>query len=143
MLEQPMAKYLVEVTQSYQQPVENIFNTLSDHNQLGRVLGIPVKRVINGNANINGVGSVRSMGLWPLTVEETVVAVEPNRSIDYRISRGGAPLKNHTGVLVFDKTSTGSRVIWRIKYDSSLPFVGAVVQQVLKLGLTLGLKRLK
>ncbi|WP_162818263.1 SRPBCC family protein [Aquirhabdus parva] len=138
-----MTKYFIEVTQNYQKPVETIFQTLSDHNQLGRVLGIPVKRVINGNDGVNGAGSVRRMGIWPLTVEETVVAVEPNRSIDYRISRGGAPLKNHIGALVFDQTASGSQVIWRIKYDSSLPFVGAVVQHVLKLGLRLGLKRLK
>jgi len=98
-----MTKYFVEVTQNYQKPVETIFQTLSDHNQLGRVLGIPVKRVINGNDGVNGAGSVRRMGLWPLTVEETVVAVELNRSIDYRISRGGAPLKNHIGALVLIK----------------------------------------
>jgi uncharacterized protein YndB with AHSA1/START domain len=138
-----MAKYKVEVAQEYRQPVETVFRKLSDHNGLGRVLGIPVKRVVDGRSDVNGVGSVRRMGLWPVTVEETVVAVVPNQSIDYRISKGGAPLKNHSGALAFSQTPKGSRVVWTINFDSSLPIVGAVVKQVLTQGLRLGLKRIK
>jgi uncharacterized protein YndB with AHSA1/START domain len=138
-----MAKYKVEVAQDYRQPVETVFQKLSDHNGLGRVLGIPVKRVVDGRSDINGVGSVRRMGLWPVTIEETVMAVVPNQSIDYRISKGGAPLRNHSGALTFSKTPQGSRVVWTINFDSSLPVVGAVVKQVLTQGLKLGLKRIK
>jgi len=38
-----VAKYTVEVSQDYRQSVEAVFQKLSDHNQLGKVLGIPVK----------------------------------------------------------------------------------------------------
>lgn len=138
-----MAKYTVEVSQDYRQSVEAVFQKLSDHNQLGKVLGIPVKRVVNGKTDTNGAGSVRRMGLWPVTVEETVTAVVPNKSIDYRISKGGAPLKNHSGGLTFSKNGDGSRVVWTIRFDSSLPLIGAVVQQVLTQGLRMGLKRVK
>lgn len=138
-----MPKYTVEVTQKYHQPVETIFKKLSDHNQLGKVLGIPVKRVVNGKTDINGAGSVRRMGLWPVTVEETVLAVVPNKSINYEISKGGAPLKNHQGSLSFSNSGQDSSVTWTIKFDSSLPFIGAVVKQVLTQGLRMGLKRLK
>jgi len=137
-----MAKYTVEVTQEYTQSVEAVFATLSDHNRLSKVLGIPVKRVVDGTTTVNGVGSVRRLGLWPAAVEETVTAMVPNQSIDYRISKGGAPLKNHSGGLAFSKAGRGSRVVWTIRFDSSLPFVGAVVQQVLTQGLRLGLKRI-
>jgi uncharacterized protein YndB with AHSA1/START domain len=138
-----MPKYTVEVTQEYHQPVETIFQKLSDHNKLGKVLGIPVKRVVNGKTDINGTGSVRRMGLWPVTVEETVLAVVPNKSINYEISKGGAPLKNHQGSLSFSNSAQGSRVTWTIKFDSSLPFIGVVVKQVLTQGLRMGLKRIK
>lgn len=138
-----MAKYTVEVTQDYQQPVEAVFARLSDHNQLGRVLGIPVRRVVDGQGGVNGVGSVRRMGLWPAQMEETVTGIVPNQSINYRISKGGAPLKNHSGSLRFSSTGQGSRVVWTISYDSSLPIVGGVVRQVLTQGLRLGLKRIR
>lgn len=138
-----MGKYTVKVAQDYRQPVEAVFAQLADHNNLTRVLGIPVKRVVDGRNDVNGVGSVRKMGLGPLAVEEMVTAVEPNKSIDYRISKGGAPLKNHRGGLTFTSTPGGSRVEWTITFDSSLPIAGAVVKQVLTQGLRLGLKRIK
>jgi hypothetical protein len=137
-----MPRYTVDVTQDYRLPTDAVFRTLSDHNRLSRVLGIPVKRVVNGRGDINGEGSVRRMGLWPLTVEETVHNVVANRSIHYRISKGGAPLRNHTGDLSFSDTTGGSRVNWIIRFDAP-PVLGAVVQQVLTQGLRLGLKRIK
>jgi uncharacterized protein YndB with AHSA1/START domain len=140
--EKSMPRYHVDVAQQFNAPVEAVFRALADHNKLGRVLGIPVKRVVNGMGEINGVGSVRRMGLWPVTVEETVVNVVPNRTIDYRISKGGAPLSNHEGALHFSPAGTGSRVNWQISFDAP-PVLGAVVKQVLTQGLRLGLKRVK
>lgn len=137
-----MPRYHVDVAQQYAAPVESVFRALSDHNRLGRVLGIPVKRVTDGRDDVNGVGSVRRMGLWPVAIEETVVAVVPNASIDYRISKGGAPLRNHQGALNFSATPRGSQVTWQIAFDAP-PVIGAVVQQVLTQGLRLGLKRVK
>lgn len=137
-----MPRYHVDVAQQYAAPVESVFRALSDHNRLGRVLGIPVKRVADGQGDVNGVGSVRRMGLWPVAIEETVMAVVPNASIDYRISKGGAPLRNHHGALSFSKTPRGSQVTWQIAFDAP-PVIGAVVQQVLTQGLRLGLKRVK
>lgn len=137
-----MPRYTVDVTQDYPQAADAIFRALSDHNRLSRVLGIPVKRVVDGRPDINGEGSVRRMGLWPLAVEETVYNVVPNQSIHYRISKGGAPLSNHRGDLTFSKTGQGSRVNWIISFDAP-PVLGAVVRQVLTQGLRLGLKRVK
>lgn len=137
-----MPRYTVDVTQDYQAPVDAIFRALSDHNRLSRVLGIPVKRVVDGRPDINGEGSVRRMGLWPVTVEETVYTVVPNQSIHYRISKGGAPLSNHRGDLSFSQTGRGARVNWTISYDAP-PLLGAVVKQVLTQGLRMGLKRVK
>lgn len=137
-----MPRYTVDVTQDYALPAEAVFRVLSDHNRLSRVLGIPVRRVVDGRTSVNGEGSVRRMGLWPLTVEETVYNVVANQSIHYRISKGGAPLRNHTGALSFSTTGRGSRVNWTIRFEAP-PVLGRVVQQVLTQGLRLGLKRVK
>lgn len=137
-----MPRYTVDVTQDYRAPAETVFRALSDHNRLGRVLGIPVKRVVDGRPDVNGPGSVRRMGLWPVAIEETVYEVVPNQTIHYRISKGGAPLSNHRGDLTFSSTGSGSRVNWTISFDAP-PVIGAVVRQVLTQGLRLGLKRVK
>lgn len=137
-----MAQQRIDVVQEFRQPVEEVFAYLADHNNLTKVFGIPVKRVRDGMGDVNGVGSVRSMGFAPLAVEETVVGVVPNQSIDYEITRGGGPITNHHGRLSFTKTASGSRVQWSITFDSPLPLVGPVVRQVLKQGLTMGLRKI-
>ena len=137
-----MSQQRIDVVQEFRKPVEEMYAFLSNHNNLTKVFGIPVKRVRDGMGDVNGVGSVRSMGFAPLAVEETVVGVVANQSIDYEISRGGGPLTNHHGRLAFTKTATGSRVQWTITFDSPLPLVGPIVRQVLKQGLTMGLRKI-
>lgn len=137
-----MAQQRIDVMQEFGKPVEDVFAYLADHNNLTKVFGIPVKRVRNGQGDANGVGSVRSLGFAPLAVEETVVGMVPNQSIDYEITRGGGPVKNHHGRLTFTKTASGSRVQWSITFESPLPLVGPVVRQVLKQGLTAGLRKI-
>lgn len=137
-----MAQQTVEIVQDFHKPLTEVFAVLSDHNQLGKVFGIPVRRVRDGDGEINGVGSVRRIGLGPLAVEETVTALSPNRSIDYRISKGGGPIRNHRGKLEFSGSNRGARVAWTIQFDSPLPLVGPVVRLVLSQGIRLGLKRI-
>ncbi|WP_029923282.1 SRPBCC family protein [Nevskia soli] len=137
-----MSQQTIEIVQDFHKPVAELFAFLSDHNQLGKVFGIPVRRVRDGEGDVNGVGSVRRLGIGPLAVEETVTAVSPNRSIDYRISKGGGPVRNHRGQLKFSGSSRGSRVAWTIRFDSPLPLVGPIIKAVLTQGIRLGLKRI-
>jgi hypothetical protein len=131
----------VEVVQDYSKPVAEVFAYLADHNNLGTVFGIPVRRVRDGSKDVNGVGSVRRLGFGPLAVEETVTALTRNRSIDYRISKGGFPIRNHSGRLQFTGSERGARVAWTIEFDSALPLVGTAVKLVLGQAIRLGLKR--
>lgn len=136
-----MAQHRIEITQESSQPVEKVFAFLADHNRLSQVFGIPVKRIRDGEGDVNGVGSVRALGLGPLATEETVVAVEPNALIEYTITRNGGPIMNHYGRIRFTKTPSGSRVQWTITFDS-LPVIGTGVRKVLELAVGRGLKKL-
>ena len=138
-----MAQHQVHVSRDFTLPVEDVYALLSDHNRLSRVLGVPVKRIRDAvGDDVNGVGSVRLIGVAPLGIEETVTAAEPNRLIRYRISKGGAPVKNHSGELTFSKTAEGSRVNWVIDFDSSLPVAGTVVRLALGAAINRGLRRI-
>lgn len=136
-----MAHHTVEVVHASARPVEELFAELADHERLGNVFGVPVRRVRDGEGEPNGVGSVRRMGVGPLRLEETVTAIEPQRLIEYRITRGAGPVRNHRGRLEFSSVGTGSRVIWTIDYDS-LPIVGTALQTVLARIIKRGLGRL-
>lgn len=136
-----MSQQKVEVVQDYNKPVAEVFAFLADHNKLGKVFGIPVRRIQDGDDGANGVGSVRRLGIGPLAVEETVTALSANRSIDYRITRGGGPIRNHRGRLKFSGSKRGAKVTWTIEFDSPLPLVGPAVKLLLSQALRLGLKR--
>lgn len=137
-----MAEQQIHIVREYNKPVEEVFAALADHNNLGKVLGAPVKRIKDAaKGDVNGVGSVRRIGMGPLVIEETVTAVTTNKSIRYKITKGGAPIRNHSGELKFAKTAQGSQVQWDIQFDSSLPIVGTLVRLVLKQAISMGLKR--
>lgn len=136
-----MSQQKIEVVQDYSKPVAEVFAYLADHNNLRKVFGIPVRRVRDGEDDINGVGSVRRLGLGPLAIEETVTALSPNRSIEYRISKGGYPIRNHSGRLDFSGSGRGARVAWTIRFDSPLPLVGLAVKLVLGQAIRFGLRR--
>ncbi|HWU69448.1 MAG TPA: SRPBCC family protein [Stenotrophobium sp.] len=137
-----MSQMKVEVVQDSHKPVAQLFAALADHNKLGKVLGVPVRRIRNGNGDVNGVGSVRLLGMGPIGVQETVTAMEPNQFIDYRISKGGGPIRNHSGRVEFAGSERGSRVSWTIEFDTPLPLLGPALKFVLTQGIRLGLKRI-
>ncbi len=136
-----MGHHTVEVVHASSRPVQELFAELADHERLSRVFGVPVRRVRDGESEPNGVGSVRRMGLGLLRLEETVTAIEPSRSIEYRITRGAGPVRNHRGRLEFASVGSGSRVTWTIDYDS-LPIVGGALKRLLSRALERGLGKL-
>lgn len=137
-----MSSHEIVVSQQSSRSLDDLFGILSDHNRLTSVLGVPVKRIKDGQADINGVGSVRRLGPPILGVEETVTAVEPNKRIEYKITRNGGPIRNHAGRLDFAETDSGSSVTWTIRFDAPLPVLGQGVATVLEQGVKLGLRRL-
>ncbi len=138
-----MTQQKIELVQNSSKPVAEIFAALSDHNRLGRVFGIPVRRIKDGSPDVNGVGSVRRIGPAPLALEETVLDFNADESIDYEITRGGGPIKNHHGRLDFSSVKGGgSRVNWVITFESPIPLVGGLVKFILDRGLRSGLKKI-
>lgn len=137
-----MPKQKVQVTQSFSAPVEAVFAALSDHNKLGPVLGVPVRRIKDGNDDPNGVGSIRTIGPGPIGTQETVVGFVPNERVDYVITKFGGPVRNHNGELRFKSTDNGSEVTWNIHFDTFPSVIGGGVKSVLELALKAGLGRL-
>ena len=135
-----MPHYKIVLNQEFQKPIDEVFDALADHNRLGQIFGVPVKRIKDGTDTPNGVGSIRRIGPWPIGTQETVTALKPNEKIDYRISRFGGPMRKHRGNLSFEGDEKGCRLVWTIEFDA-LPGLGGLVKQTLAKGLGRGLKR--
>lgn len=136
-----MSQHKVVVSHLFNQPVGEVYALLSDHNRLSRLFLIPVRRIRDGEESPNGTGSVRRLGLGPVGVEETVTAAEPNAFIEYRITRNGGPIQNHSGRVDFNEQGEGTLVQWTIQFEAPTAIIGAGIRAVLENGVRQGLKR--
>src|SRR3989442_15846674 len=93
------------------------FVAWSDWARLGKVTlaraGVPAP---------NGVGCVRVFDLGK--VHEEVLSFDPPSRMTYRLLRGGFPIKDHLGEVIFEPHERGTRVVWRCRFDAKVPFTG-------------------
>jgi hypothetical protein len=138
----PMQK--IDIDMEFRRPVGELFAFLSDHEKLGRIFGVDVKRTCDGEDSMNGLGSVRTLSIGPLPgFDETVTAFQKDKLIEYKISRG-SPLKNHKGVMQFCPSGTGgSKLRYTIEFESKIPFFGPIVRAGLEHSIRRGLKTLQ
>jgi len=134
----------IEINQDFPFPVEKLFADLTDdHAKLGRILGAKMKHLVDGKESRAGVGSVRQVGPKVLGIQETVLKIEPNELVEYSITKGGGPLKNHLGRMTFSAKESGSHLRWVITFDMKLGFglLGPVIKKGLQTGIEKGLAK--
>lgn len=135
----------VHVVQEFDFPVAQLFAALSEHENLRQIFApLRIQRIQNGQDSRNGVGSARKMSLplAPSFVETTLVYRE-NELIEYAITEGLAPIKNHYGIMQFIDLGTRSRLDYRIEFKGRLPLIGLIVKASLQNAIKKGLKNLK
>ncbi len=139
-----MAAQRIDIVQDFPVSVERLFAFLSVHENLGKIFPLRIERIREGVDSPNGVGSTRRMsapgGL--VALEETNTRVEPNELIEYTISKGGWPVKDHLGVMRFYAHEGGSRLHYTIDLDSALPGTAWLVAKGLELPIRAGLRKL-
>ena len=135
----------IKITQLFNAPVDTIFGLLTDHEAFGRIINANMKRVVDSQGeNKNGLGSVRRNIVLPgFAFEETVVAFEPNRLMEYIISKG-SPIKNHRGRMEFSHDQGMTQLNYTIDFEPKLPFLffGSVIKMAVEKAIGDGLKRL-
>lgn len=137
-----MAMYTIEIDETFDVPRNRVFALFADHGRFGKMLGAPVKRIQDSDqADPNGIGSVRKIGIGPLSLEETVIGFEPDSLIEYTIT-SMSPIRNHMGRIRFeDSGKGGTRVNYTITFEDIVPFTGKVVSAALEQGIRKGIKR--
>ena len=135
----------VHLVRASKTPVERVFTFLSEHENLGKLFGARIRRVSDGaDGTRNGVGSARELAIGPLPkfVETTTVCV-PQQRIEYAITSGVTPLKDHRGVMVFTALPNGgTRLEYDIAFDAKLPGIAALVGRALARSIGAGLEKI-
>ncbi|REH40291.1 polyketide cyclase/dehydrase/lipid transport protein [Paraperlucidibaca baekdonensis] len=138
-----MPAHRVEVVQNFPFSVDKLYAYLSDHEKLGIILPAKIRRIKDGQGSVNGVGSVRKLTLpGGVSLEETVTKAETNRLVEYTITRGGFPVKNHLGIMRFSGDAKSSHLHYTIDFDSALPGSGWLLKLALGSPIKAGLKKL-
>ncbi len=135
----------IHLVQEFDVPVQTLFSTLSEHENLSQIFApMQITRLEDGKDARNGVGSARKMSL-PLVPSfvETNLVYRENELIEYAITKGIAPIKNHYGVMKFTDLGNRSRLDYSIEFKGRLPFIGAIIKFGLENGIKKGLKKLK
>lgn len=137
-----MATYTIEIDQTFNVPRSRVFALFADHGRFGKLLGAPVKRIRDSDqADPNGLGSIRRIGIGPIGLEETIVAFEPDSLIEYTIT-SMSPIRNHLGRIRFDEVGEGkTRLNYTITFDDVVPLTGKVVKAALEQGIRKGIQR--
>ena len=131
----------VHVTHTFTSDPATVFDKLSEHENLGPVLGASVTRVKDGDTSRNGAGSTRRVKLGPLPAfHETTTVHEPHTLIEYTITQG-SPLKGHWARQILTPTPDGGTLLdYTIGFDLPIPgaagLAGTVLQRTIAKGLS-------
>ena len=137
-----MAKQQLHLEHRFISPLEQVFEFFADHEQFGRIWPGQTRRIQAGESEPNGLGSVREIRVGPVSFEETVVAFERPRLIEYTISKG-SPLKNHYGRIAFLPDKDGCRVDYHIEFEGRFPLIAGIVARNLQRDFKKGLAALR
>jgi len=136
-----MAIQTIIMKQEFNAPIGDVFSTLSDHKTFGKICGIKMERVVDGDDGLNGLGSVRTINIGVLPAfEETITGFTPNERIEYKITKG-SPLKNHVGELKFTSKGNTTALDYSIQLESVIPFTTSLIKYALESGISGGLKK--
>lgn len=140
-----MRRQHIDIIQFFNAPRDDIFSLLTDHETFGKVIDSIIRRVVDSqDENKNGLGSVRRVHAFPAPAfEETVVTFEPNRLMEYVVSKG-SPIKNHKGRMQFSEIEGQTRLHYTIEFEPKLAFfcLGAILKKAIEKSLRLGLGQL-
>jgi len=133
----------IQMIQEFNAPQKEIFDYLSDHNNLGTLLNANVTRIKDAaGKNPNGLGSVRSIKAGVELLQETVVTFNEPDLIEYKISNN-VPVKYHLGTLEFSTPAKGKTLLnYTIQLETKFGFVDPVILFFIKTSIKNGLKNL-
>jgi uncharacterized protein YndB with AHSA1/START domain len=133
----------VHIEHHFAKAPEAIFSYLAEHENLAELFGARIKRLRDGEAERNGVGSVRELKIGPLPpFQETVTEFVVPERIVYRITKG-SPLRGHVGVMTFAPASGGTDFVYDIRLASPIPGVAPAVRASLTRSITASLAKVE
>jgi len=124
----------IEVRHVFDKPVQAVWDRYTDHVGWTKWAGLGTARLTReGVPAPNGVGCVRAFSRAGITaVQEEVTSFDPPRRMTYRIVKGGGPIKDHRGEVVFEPHPDGTLLTWRVQFRSGIPGLGGILRAMIE-----------
>jgi uncharacterized protein YndB with AHSA1/START domain len=110
-------------------PPAAVWRLLSDHEGMPRWM--PVREVVrrrDGAPDPDGIGAIRTVKSGGLAFDEEIVDSKPAERLEYRVL-GGAPLREHRGVVRLSAEGGGTRLLWTVGFRPMIPGTGFLVER--------------
>ncbi|HEY8083404.1 MAG TPA: SRPBCC family protein [Solirubrobacterales bacterium] len=115
-------------------PVETVFEVLTDHRRYADLTALRKSELEReGEPAPNGVGAIRKLTAVGPALREEVVAYEPPNRFSYTLL-SGAPVRDHLGTVELTAQNGGTKMVYAVRTQPTVPVVGAVVVAVVKQG---------
>lgn len=120
------------LTREIAAPPETVFEVLTDHAGYAKLTPLRKSEVERrGEAAPNGVGAIRRLtAVGPPMREEVIAYEEPNR-FSYTVL-SGLPVRDHVGTVELAPDGGGTRMVYAIRTQPTLPVVGFAVVATIK-----------
>jgi len=121
----------VEITRRIAAPREEVWGVYTDHVSWQQWSSIGKVRLSREGAPVrDGVGCVRVISKAGVAAHEEILTFDPPRRMTYRVIKGGLPMKDHLGEVVFEDDGDGTLITWRCRFESKIPGLGLVFKAI-------------
>ena len=113
-------------------PPETVFEVLTDHRGYAELTPLRKSELEReGEPAPNGVGAIRKLTVVGPPLREEVIAYEPVERFSYKLL-SGLPVRDHVGTVELTPNGGGTKMVYAVRTQPTVPVVGAVVVAVVK-----------
>lgn len=111
---------------------ETVFEVLTDHRRYSELTPLRKSELEReGDADPNGVGAIRKLTAVGPPMREEVIAYEVPSRFSYTVL-SGLPVRDHVGTVELKADGGGTKMVYAVRTQPTLPVVGRVVVAVIK-----------
>ena len=116
-------------------PPEVVFDVLTDHRRYAEMTNLRRSELEReGDPAPNGVGAIRVLRSVGPPLREEVIAYEPPSRFSYTLL-SGLPVRNHVGTVELSPSDGGTKIVYAVRTESTLPLGGGVVIAAIRQGI--------
>jgi uncharacterized protein YndB with AHSA1/START domain len=113
-------------------PPETVFAVLTDHRKYSDLTPLRKSELEReGEPAPNGLGAIRKLSAVGPPLREEVIAYEPVERFSYKLL-SGLPVRDHVGTVELTAGGNGTKMVYAVRTQPTVPVVGAVVVAVVR-----------